>query len=127
MLAGYGREAAFLLEEGALSQEVDAALVALGMPMGPFQMGDMAGLDIGWHIRKQRGKPEGVRYSPGAVVYVHGYGFPAWRGGPMFWAQHLGLSNVLETIRQFRDTHGPLWEPAPLLERMVAEGARFDA
>lgn len=57
------------------------------------------------------------------VVYVHGYGFPAWRGGPMFYAETLGLENVLTRIRALRDAHGPHWEPAPLLERLVASGA----
>ncbi|ELA00543.1 3-hydroxyacyl-CoA dehydrogenase NAD-binding domain-containing protein [Cupriavidus metallidurans] len=61
------------------------------------------------------------------VVYVHGYGFPAWRGGPMFYAETLGLAHVLTRIRALQDVHGAHWEPAPLLERLVAEGRRtFD-
>lgn len=61
------------------------------------------------------------------VVYVHGYGFPAWRGGPMFYAETLGLDKVLARIRALRDAHGAHWEPAPLLERLVSGGARtFD-
>lgn len=206
MLAGYGREAAFLLEEGALPHEVDLAMIKFGMPMGPFAMGDLAGLDVGWRIRKRRGRPEGVRYSdladklcekgrfgqktgagwykyaegdrtpqrdpdvealieetskelgierreidereiaerliyplinegakileegiairPGDidVVYVYGYGFPAFRGGPMFYADHLGLDHVLERIRHYHETQGDPWKPAPLLEKLVSEG-----
>jgi 3-hydroxyacyl-CoA dehydrogenase len=209
MLAGYGREAAFLLEEGATPAQVDRALVAFGMPMGPFQMGDMAGLDVGWRIRKQRGRPEGTRYSdladelcergrfgqktgagwyryePGArtpepdpevialieaasnergiarreitdaeivdrcilplvnegarileegiairsgdidVVWVYGYGFPVWRGGPMFWADQQGLAAMHARIEALHAQHGPLWEPAPLLARLAREGRRF--
>ncbi|UBM08453.1 3-hydroxyacyl-CoA dehydrogenase NAD-binding domain-containing protein [Cupriavidus metallidurans] len=61
------------------------------------------------------------------VVYVHGYGFPAWRGGPMFYAETLGLAHVLARIRALQDVHGAHWEPAPLLERLVAEGRQtFD-
>lgn len=61
------------------------------------------------------------------VVYVHGYGFPAWRGGPMFYAETLGLETVLARILALRERHGEHWEPAPLLERLVASGAKtFD-
>ena len=206
MLAGYGREAAFLVEEGALPQQVDQALLAFGMPMGPFAMGDMAGLDVGWRIRKQRGRPEGRRYSPLAdricergrfgqktgagwyryeegshtpipdpeiealvvatseelgvarrevgdeeivqrciyalinegarllgegialrasdidVIYINGYGFPVFRGGPMFYAQQVGLAEVLATVRRFEEVHGDLWTPAPLLVERADAG-----
>ncbi|SOY61055.1 3-hydroxyacyl-CoA dehydrogenase NAD-binding domain-containing protein [Cupriavidus taiwanensis] len=57
------------------------------------------------------------------VVYVHGYGFPAWRGGPMFYAETLGLEKVLARILALREQHGAHWEPAPLLARLVAGGA----
>jgi 3-hydroxyacyl-CoA dehydrogenase len=60
------------------------------------------------------------------VVYVNGYGFPAWRGGPMFWAEQTGLERVLETMRRLAPTHGARWRPAPLLERLVAAGAGFE-
>ena len=56
------------------------------------------------------------------VVYVNGYGFPAWRGGPMYWAQHAGLQNVVETMRRLTPTHGARWAPAPLLERLARSG-----
>ena len=209
MLAGYGREAAFLLEEGASPEQVDRALVAFGMPMGPFQMADMAGLDVGWRIRKQRGRPEGRRYSALAdrlceqgrfgqktgagwyryeagsrtpiadpvvrevietaareagisrrdvsdeeiverciyplvnegarileegiairasdidVVWVHGYGFPVWRGGPMFWADRQGLARVHARIAAFHEAHGAWWEPAPLLADLAKKNGRF--
>jgi len=54
------------------------------------------------------------------VVYVNGYGFPAWRGGPMYWAQHAGLTRVVETMRRLTLTHGARWAPAALLERRAA-------
>ncbi|AYD65207.1 3-hydroxyacyl-CoA dehydrogenase [Achromobacter sp. B7] len=59
------------------------------------------------------------------VIYVNGYGFPGHRGGPLFYADQQGLPNVLATIRRFQDQHGELWQPAPLLERLVAQGKRF--
>ncbi len=59
------------------------------------------------------------------VIYVNGYGFPAFRGGPLFYADEQGLPAVLATIRRFHEAHGELWQPAPLLERLVAQGKRF--
>jgi 3-hydroxyacyl-CoA dehydrogenase len=56
------------------------------------------------------------------VVYVNGYGFPAWRGGPMYWAEQAGLPRVVETMRRLAPTHGARWRPAPLLERLAAAG-----
>ncbi len=213
MLTPYWREAGFLLEEGASPQQVDRALCAFGMAMGPLTMADLAGMDINWATRKRLAptRPAHLRYStvadricemgrfgqktnggyyryePGSrtpipdpvideliaacareagvvrraisdeeivercmlalinegahileagiaqrasdidVVYVHGYGFPAWRGGPMFYAETLGLDKVLARIRALRDEHGAHWEPAPFLERIVSSGARtFD-
>jgi 3-hydroxyacyl-CoA dehydrogenase len=62
------------------------------------------------------------------VVYVYGYGFPAWRGGPMFWAEQSGLARVVETMRRLAPTHGARWSPAPLLERLAATtGPGFSA
>ncbi|MCY1376098.1 Fatty acid oxidation complex subunit alpha [compost metagenome] len=68
---------------------------------------------------------EGIaqRASDVDVVYVHGYGFPGARGGPMFHAQTLGLAATLEKIRVLRHEHGEHWKPAPLLERLVEQGA----
>ncbi len=60
------------------------------------------------------------------VVYVNGYGFPAWRGGPMYWAQHAGISNVVDTMRRLSATNGARWRPAPLLERVAATGQGWD-
>ena len=210
MLYEYRREAFFLVEEGAKPQQVDRVITDFGLPMGPFAMGDLAGLDIGWRVRKAQGKPEGERYSgtiadrlcergrygqkTGAGFYrydegsrvpkpdpeveelildvsmelgiehrdtddeeilarciypminegakileegialrasdidqiwIHGYGFPAYRGGPMHYADAVGLPKVLETIEGFAQTQGHLWTPAPLLKRLVAEGRSF--
>jgi len=209
MLTGYWREAGFLLEEGASSQQIDGALTRFGMAMGPLAMADLAGMDINWATRKRLAptRPAHLRYSkvadricelgrygqktqagyyryePGSrqplpdpvvdgiieacareagiarravsdeeivercmlalvnegariidegiaqrasdvdVVYVHGYGFPGARGGPMFHAQTLGLAVTLDKIRNLRQVHGDHWKPAELLERRVAEGA----
>jgi 3-hydroxyacyl-CoA dehydrogenase len=62
------------------------------------------------------------------VVYLTGYGFPRWRGGPMFYAGEVGLDRVLQRIREFaRNPHGDsaFWRPAPLLERLAREGGAF--
>jgi len=209
MLAGYKREAEFLLEEGALPHQVDAALVAFGMPMGPFAVADLGGLDVGWRIRRHRGPTPGVRRSriadrlcemgrfgqktgagwyrydeggrdpladpvvedviaaesralgmphrsieaeeiverciypliregaciledgialrPGDidVVYVYGYGFPAWRGGPMYYADRLGLDHVRDRLAHYHAHHHDFFRPAPLLDRLVAEHRTF--
>jgi 3-hydroxyacyl-CoA dehydrogenase len=69
---------------------------------------------------------EGMAYraSDIDIVYINGYGFPAWRGGPMYWAEHsVGLDRVLDRIREFAELHGErYWRPSPLLERLVADG-----
>jgi len=211
MLFQYGREAEFLLEEGATPRQVDAALRNFGMAMGPFAVRDLAGLDIGQAIRKRQravlpahlefptvadrlcaagmlGQKTGVgyyRYEPGNrtplenpelapmlaaascekgierrelderyivertiyslvnegakileegiaqrssdidLIYLNGYGFPAWRGGPMFYADSVGLDKVLATIRELHARCGDWWKPAPLLEKLAAEGRTF--
>ncbi len=207
----YLRQAYYLLEEGALPWEVDRALEAWGMAMGPFAVMDLAGGDIGWAIRKRRaiedpdrpysripdllcergrfGQKTGAGYyrydgatrrrepdpeveslileqrralgiepraindeemvsrcvyalaNEGAraledgvayrasdidVVYLNGYGFPRYRGGPMWYADECGLSNVLATMARLqRGIHGECWTPAPLLLDHVARGARL--
>lgn len=211
MLFQYGREAEFLLEEGATPEQVDAALRNFGLVMGPNAMRDLSGLDIGWSIRKRQREslPAGYPlpvvldklceagmlgqktgkgfycYAPGSrrpepnpqvlplleaasrekgierralsddyivercifalinegakileegiaqrsgdidVIYLNGYGFPAWRGGPMFYADSLGLDQVLARVREFHQRFGAWWKPAPLLEKLAAEGRRF--
>jgi 3-hydroxyacyl-CoA dehydrogenase len=210
MLHQYGREAQFLVEEGAAPQDVDGALYKFGMAMGPLAVGDLAGLDVGWRIRKEHAhlqKP-GVRYpkvadrlcemgrygqktgagwykydenrnripdpevdalieqvaaeqgvkrraiteeeiiertqyaliNEGAkileegialravdidIIYINGYGYPAWRGGPMWYGDTVGLKKVYERVNQFHEEHGELWEPAPLLKRLAEEGKTF--
>jgi 3-hydroxyacyl-CoA dehydrogenase len=211
MVHGYVREAMFLLEEGALPHQVDKALYDFGFPMGPLQMSDLAGLDVGWRIRKRQaatrpaderyaevgdilcergryGQKTGAgfyKYEPGNrnalpdpevealileeskrkgiarreitdeeivkrcvyplinegarileegialrasdidIIYIYGYGFPVFRGGPMFYADSIGVENVYNDIRAFHKEHGKLWEPAPLLARMAKEGKTF--
>jgi len=56
------------------------------------------------------------------VVYANGYGFPAWRGGPMYWAEQAGLKRVVETMQRLAPSHGARWRPAPLLEQLAAAG-----
>ena len=201
MLAQRGRASQDLLNEGALPWEIDRALYDFGFAMGPFQMSDLAGLDIGWVKEKsngetirdrlceldRRGQKAGAGYydydanrnptpSPvteqivhefaaksgvaprtftadeiterlvlpmineGAkildegkairasdidIIWINGYNWPAYRGGPMWWADHLGLPYVLDRLRALEAEHGPQWKPSPFLERLVAEGGRF--
>jgi 3-hydroxyacyl-CoA dehydrogenase len=66
-----------------------------------------------------------LRASDIDVIYVNGYGFPGWRGGPMFHADRLGLGTVLERINTFHRELGPRWAPAPLLVRLAAQGGTF--
>jgi 3-hydroxyacyl-CoA dehydrogenase len=70
---------------------------------------------------------EGIALRPGDidVIYVSGYGFPAWRGGPMFYADTMGLDNVYADVKRFHERHGFYWQPAPLLEKLAREGRRF--
>jgi 3-hydroxyacyl-CoA dehydrogenase len=210
MFHPYVRESVFLLEEGASVEAVDAALYDFGMAMGPLAVGDLAGLDVGWRIRKEyrhlekpgvrqafagdglcemgrygqktgagwykydesrRAIPdpevaelvrkwsvearirqreiskeeivdrcvyalvnEGARileegYALRAVdidiIYLNGYGFPAHRGGPMWYADTIGLEKVYDRVEEFHKQHGELWEPAPLLKRLAEEGQKF--
>jgi 3-hydroxyacyl-CoA dehydrogenase len=204
MLHQRGYQAEKLILEGALPHQVDRVLYDFGFPMGPFAMGDLAGLDVGWRIRKGKGQKSAVAdrlcemgrfgqktgsgyYKYGAdrvatpdpevekiivdvstqmgftrrpigddeilarllypmvnegvkileekiairasdidVVWVYGYGWPVYRGGPMFWADHVGLKAICDRMLEFkRATGDAFWTPAPLLERLVAEGGRF--
>jgi len=202
MLAQRQREAEALMLEGALPWQVDKVLYDFGFPMGPFQMRDMAGMDIGWDaatsssstVREilnemgRRGQKTGAGYydyddqrratpSPVVeqvildfaarkgvirrevsdseilqrclypmvneaakildegiaerasdidVVWVTGYGWPAYRGGPMFWAEHdIGLEVILKRMQELHAQHGDDFRPAPLLERLVVEGKGF--
>jgi 3-hydroxyacyl-CoA dehydrogenase len=205
MLSARGIEAEKLLLEGALPQDVDGALTEFGFPMGPFAMGDLAGLDVGWRSRKERGvraeiadslaeqgrygqktgkgyylyegrsaRPdpeveklivdasvrlgvkrrqvskdeiierliypmvnegarileEGIATRSGDidVVWLYGYGFPAWRGGPMHWADTVGLKKIRDRLRELaRETGDKRHEPAALLNKLADEGGTFAA
>ena len=214
MLAYYMREALLLLEEGATVPQIDKAMTDFGMPVGPFGMQDIAGIDVGWRIRqflKSIGKTraegpqsavpdrlyemgrygqktgagwykyeqgsrdrihdplvdqiaadeaatrgitrravtdeeiiarimtalanEGARvleegYATRAsdidAVYCYGFGFPRHVGGPMFYADAVGLPTVLARVKEYRDTFGDYWKPAALLEKLAAEGKSFN-
>ncbi len=205
MLARRSVEAERLLLEGASPQQVEAALVEFGLPMGPFAMGDLAGLDVGWLIRKGRGEhaaiedalceagrfgqktgkgffryeagsrtplpdpevdaiiaaaanrlgivrraigaeeivertvlpminegarilEEGIAARPGDidVIWVYGYGWPAWRGGPMYYADRIGLGHVRGRLSLYAERSGDAsLRPAPLVLRLAAEGKGF--
>src|SRR3954471_9434205 len=213
MIEKYGQQSLFLLDEGCTPQQVDAAAQKWGLAMGPFAMGDMAGLDIGWEIRKRRYKErpdfvyskvgdkiaelgrfgqktgkgwylyeagnrkpipdpeidkvissyrnekgiktrsisgeeiverlvyalvnegakileEGIalRASDIDMVYLTGYGFPPFRGGPMFYADTVGLDKVLASIEKFSNGYmGAVWKPAPLLVKLAKGGGKFNA
>lgn len=213
MIEQYGRQGGFLLDEGCTPEQVDKAIEKFGFAMGPFRMGDLAGNDIGWAIRKRRyvEKPD-MKYSktadllcekgrfgqkvgkgwydyvPGKrdaipnaevvqmieehrkalgitprkisdeeivqrlvfslvneaahileegiankasdidVVYIFGYGFPVHRGGPLNYANEVGLFNVVQAMKRFAKNpldDAKFWTPAPLLARLAAEGKTF--
>jgi 3-hydroxyacyl-CoA dehydrogenase len=207
----FTREAGFLVDEGALPQQVDKVLYDFGMPMGPFAVGDLAGIDVGWRVRRSLDatRPKDIRYSPTAdrlyemgrygqktlkgwyryekgsrvpqpdpeveamilqsskdqgitrraigddeilarclyaginegakileegialrasdidVMWLYGFGFPRWRGGPMYYADTIGLPKVFATVKDFHRQHGKLWQPAPLLQRLAESGKSF--
>jgi 3-hydroxyacyl-CoA dehydrogenase len=213
MIEQYSRQAGFLLDEGATPQQVDKAIEKFGFAMGPFRMGDLAGNDIGWAIRKRRaqerpnmlysrtadklcelgrfGQKTGAgwyRYEAGKrdpipdplteqliteyraangitprqigdeeiverciyalvnegarilqegiaarasdidLVYLNGYGFPAHRGGPMLYADIVGLPNVVRSLKRFAAEPGAdsSWQPAPLLLQLAEAGKTFN-
>jgi len=205
MLAARSKQSEKLLFEGALPQQVDAVVTKFGMPMGPFAMGDLAGLDIGWRSRKDRGIKSEIadalceagrfgqktgkgyyKYEAGSrapmpdpevetlindtlaklglkrrditdeeilermvypminegarileekiaarpsdidVVWLYGYGWPIYRGGPMHYADSVGLKHIAERLSAYaKATNDPSLEPAPLLARLAAEGKTF--
>jgi 3-hydroxyacyl-CoA dehydrogenase len=204
MLHQRGREAEKLILEGALPHQVDKVLYDFGFPMGPFAMGDLAGLDVGWRIRKGKGvksavadrlcemgrfgqktgagyyryeggdrtaKPDpevesiilevsremgmkrraiaddeilarllypmvnegakileeklAIRASDIDVIWVYGYGWPVYRGGPMFWADSIGLKVIRDRMLEWERQHGDTWKPAEMLNRLANEGKGF--
>src|ERR1700731_3354273 len=210
MFGPYRREAQFLVEEGAGITAVDRALTDFGMAMGPLATGDLAGLDVGWRIRKEyrhleksgirqpfaedklcelgrygqktgggwykydasrRATPDpavdqlihdwvveagipprplsaeettdrclsalvnegrrilkegyALRASDIDIIYINGYGFPSYRGGPMWYADTVGLKQVYERVMEFQRQHGEIWEPAPLLKRLAEQCRTF--
>jgi 3-hydroxyacyl-CoA dehydrogenase len=205
MLAARGKQSDQLLYDGALPQQIDAVVTRFGLPMGPFAMGDLAGLDIGWRSRKDRGitspiadalcesgrfgqktgkgyyKYEGSNRQPipdpeveklidqtlagmgkkrravsddeilermtypmineGArilaekiaarpsdidVVWLYGYGWPVYRGGPMYYADTVGLKKIAERLAFYaKQNNDPSLEPAPLLKKLADEGKTF--
>jgi 3-hydroxyacyl-CoA dehydrogenase len=214
MIEQYGRQGGFLLDEGCTPAQVDKAMEKFGMAMGPFRMGDLAGNDIGWAIRKRRATERAdMKYSKTAdllcekgrfgqkvgkgwydyvegkrdaipnaevvtmiedyrkaqgitprkisdeeivqrlvfalvneaahileegiankasdidIVYIFGYGFPPHRGGPMNYADQVGLFNVVQAMNRFAQNpldDAKFWQPAPLLAKLAAEGKTFN-
>ncbi len=216
MLRMRGIQSAYMMEEGALPQQIDKVVYDYGFPMGPFAMSDLAGNDVGWRIRQGKKEKEkrNVRYTgyvadaicelgrfgqktgagyykynlpdrtpipdpevekiieetskklgitrraisdqeilerclypmvnEGAkileegmaqraldidVIWVNGYGWPVYRGGPMWWADNVvGLKTIHDALLKYRDASGdPFWEPAPLLKKLVQEGKKFSS
>jgi 3-hydroxyacyl-CoA dehydrogenase len=204
MLHQRGRESEKLILEGAPPHQVDKVLLDFGFPMGPFAMSDMAGLDVGWRIRKGLGRKspvadricemgrfgqktgagyfkyeagdrtprpdpvvqqiiadvareqgitqrqisdqeilerllypmvnegakileEGIAIRPSDidVIWVYGYGWPVYRGGPMFWADQIGLRTIRDRMLEFRKDSGDDWTPSPLLNRLADGGKGF--
>jgi 3-hydroxyacyl-CoA dehydrogenase len=205
MLAQRGREAERLLIEGALPHQVDKVLTDFGFPMGPFAMGDLAGLDVGWRVRQARGTKAPIadalyeagrlgqktsagyyHYEPGSrapladpeveriivevskklgvtrkpiaeaemlerlvypminegakileermalrasdidVIWVYGYGWPIYRGGPMHYADRVGLKKIAQRLGEFAERFNePALKPAPLLQQLAQEGHGF--
>jgi len=205
MLHQRGKQSERLLLEGASPQQVDKVLTDFGLPMGPFAMSDLAGLDVGWRIRKGRGerapvadrlcemgrfgqktgsgffkyeggdrtpKPDpevdrivaevsreagvqrrsisddeirerllypmvnegakileegkAIRASDIDVIWVYGYGWPVYRGGPMFWADQIGLKTIRDRLLAFeKQTGSDFWRPAPLLNKLADQGRGF--
>ncbi|MDM0075981.1 3-hydroxyacyl-CoA dehydrogenase NAD-binding domain-containing protein [Variovorax sp. J2P1-59] len=153
MIEQYSRQAGFLLDEGATPQQVDKAIEKFGFAMGPFRMGHVADGEV---RRKEAGVAprqitdeeivqrlvyalvnEGARILEDGIasrsgdidmVYLTGYGFPIWRGGPMHYASQVGLYNVAESMKRFarnpRDD-ASFWQPAALIRKLVAEGKSF--
>ncbi len=213
MLARYGAAASSLITAGATPQQVDGALQKFGLAMGPFRMGDLAGLDIGWATRKRKAAEAGLPFKPGVadrlceagrfgqktgsgwylykpgqrdpipdpvtekiiadhrtengitprkisddevverciyalvnegarileegiaarasdldIVYLNGYGHPAHRGGPMLYADMVGLPNVVRALKRFAAEPGAdaSWQPAPLLLKLAEAGKGFN-
>ncbi|EAW32215.1 fatty oxidation complex, alpha subunit [marine gamma proteobacterium HTCC2143] len=203
ILAPRQQQAQQLILEGALPHQVDKVLFDFGKPMGPFQMSDLAGLDIGWSEETSNGKevlrdrlveagrrgqktsagyydydenrvpspsPEiekiilefsekngktrreisdeeilirciypminegakileegiAIRSSDIDVVWVYGYGWPIYRGGPMFYGDSIGLPKIVAKMRELKEQTGdPMWEPAALMVKLAEEGKGF--
>lgn len=211
MLHAYKSQAEFLLEEGALPKQVDKVIYDFGFPMGPFAMGDLAGLDVSYLIRQHRRKTkpseprtsvipdricelgrhgqktgkgyylykegsrvavpdpeidkliagvseelgidrreisdqeilerclyplineaakileEGLAIRPSDIdlVWIYGYGFPIGKGGPMFYADQVGLKEIHDVMKKLYDKHGDVLKPAPLLEELTKSGKGF--
>ena len=205
MLAQRGKQGEKLLYDGGLPQQIDGVVTKFGLPMGPFSMGDLAGLDIGWRSRQDRGikSPIGdalyeagrhgqktgkgyYKYEQGSraplpdpavekmleevraklgvkgrnisdeeilermiypminegarileegiasrpsdidVIWLYGYGWPIYRGGPMYYADQVGLKHIADRLSYYaKETNDPSLEPAPLLKKLAAEGKTF--
>jgi 3-hydroxyacyl-CoA dehydrogenase len=153
MMAAYRHEAQWLVDEGATPPQVDRALTAFGMTTGIFAVEAVAAIDAAWRDRRQTRTPgrvitddeiversvyalinEGARLLDEAValraadldvISVAGYGFPLWRGGPLMYADLVGLGRVHERVSSFHREFGDRWKPAPLLARLAGTNRAF--
>lgn len=113
--------------------EVEAALIAISAEKG-IQRKNFTNEEIVWRILSTMvnegayilGEGIAQRASDIDITYAHGYGFPKYRGGPMFWAQTVGLDKVLETVLRYQAEQGETWKPAPLLVERAAVGAGWN-
>ncbi len=201
ILAARSAQANAMVLEGAMPWDIDKVLYDFGLPMGPFAMSDLAGLDIGWaketsksstirevlcemdrrgqktgagfydYDEQRNAKPsevtrkiigdfmakkgvtprkisdteilerctyaminegakildEGIanRASDIDIVWINGYGFPVYRGGPMFYGDTVGLATVVAKLKEYGPLMGPSFKMSPALEKLAAEGKKF--
>ena len=111
----------------ALVEETAAAAGIVRRPFGAAEIVERTMYALVNEGAKVLAEGLALRSSDIDVIYANGYGFPAWRGGPMFYADRVGLPGVLERVAAFHREHGERWRPAPLLERLAREGSSFRA
>ena len=117
-------------EDPELAPLIDAARAARGVtprPMAPDEIRRRYMAALVNEAARVLGEGIARRARDIDVVFLHGYGFPRWRGGPMHWADTEGLPGLSGDIERYAEADPVFWEPAPLLRRLVAEGSTFGA